>query len=283
MPKGFTFLPAMAIAALLALPTQSIAEPDADTVVARVNGEEITLGHMIVAHATLPQQYQQLPPDVLFDAILTQLIQQTALEQSGSGEEPKHVRLSLENEKRSLMAADAIEGVMAGAASAEDIKAAYDAQYGDGFGGEEFNASHILLETEEAAKEVREEIEKGADFAEVAKEKSTGPSGPSGGELGWFSAGDMVPEFSAAVEAMEAGQVSEPVQTQFGWHIIKLNEKRRAKAPALEEVSEQIATELRKKAVEDRVEELTAKATVDRPEVEGLDPAILRNLDLIRN
>ncbi|MFC4669231.1 peptidylprolyl isomerase [Seohaeicola nanhaiensis] len=283
MPKGFTFLPAMAIAGLLALPTQSIAEPDADTVVARVNGEEITLGHMIVAHATLPQQYQQLPPDVLFDAILNQLIQQTALEQSVTGEEPKHVRLSLENEKRSLMAADAIEGVMAGAASPEEIKAAYDARYGDGFGGEEFNASHILLETEEAAKEVREEIEKGADFAEVAKEKSTGPSGPSGGELGWFSAGDMVPEFSAAVEAMEPGQVSEPVQTQFGWHIIKLNEKRRAKAPALEEVSEEIATELRKKAVEDRVEELTAKATVDRPEVEGLDPTVLRNLDLIRN
>lgn len=283
MPKGFTFLPAMAIAGLLALPTQSIAEPDADTVVARVNGEEITLGHMIVAHATLPQQYQQLPPDVLFDAILNQLIQQTALEQSVTGEEPKHVRLSLENEKRSLMAADAIEGVMAGAASPEEIKAAYDARYGDGFGGEEFNASHILLETEEAAKEVREEIEKGADFAEVAKEKSTGPSGPSGGELGWFSAGDMVPEFSAAVEAMEPGQISEPVQTQFGWHIIKLNEKRRAKAPALEEVSEEIATELRKKAVEDRVEELTAKATVDRPEVEGLDPTVLRNLDLIRN
>lgn len=283
MPKGFTFLPAMAIAGLLALPTQSIAEPDADTVVARVNGEEITLGHMIVAHATLPQQYQQLPPDVLFDAILNQLIQQTALEQSVTGEEPKHVRLSLENEKRSLMAADAIEGVMAGAASPEEIKAAYDARYGDGFGGQEFNASHILLETEEAAKEVREEIEKGADFAEVAKEKSTGPSGPSGGELGWFSAGDMVPEFSAAVEAMEPGQVSEPVQTQFGWHIIKLNEKRRAKAPALEEVSEEIATELRKKAVEDRVEELTAKATVDRPDVEGLDPTVLRNLDLIRN
>ncbi|GHF33642.1 peptidylprolyl isomerase [Seohaeicola zhoushanensis] len=283
MPKGFTFVPAMALAALLALPTPSRAEPGVDTVVARVNGQEITIGHMIVAHATLPQQYQQLPPDVLYDAILNQLIQQSALQQSQTGEEPLHVRLSLENEKRSMMAADAIETVMAGAATEEEIKAAYDARYGDGFGAEEYSAAHILLETEEAAKAVREEIVNGADFAEVAKAKSTGPSGPSGGDLGWFSATDMVPEFSAAVVAMEPGAVSEPVQTKFGWHIIKLNEKRRAEAPALEAVSEEIAMELRKAAVEKKVEELTAAATVERPEVEGLDPTVLRNLDLIRN
>ena len=276
MPRGFPLLSTLALAA-------AGAEPGAETVVARVNGQEITIGHMIVARATLPQQYQQLPPDVLYDAILNQLIQQSALEQSEKGDEPLHVRLSLENEKRSLMAAQAIEKIMAGSASEGEIKAAYEARYADGFGGDEFNASHILVESEEAAKAVRAEVENGGDFAEVAKAKSTGPSGPSGGALGWFKPGDMVPEFSAAVEAMEPGQVSEPVQTQFGWHIIKLNEKRRAEAPALEQVSDEIAQELRRKAVEEAVAALTAKATIDRPEVEGLDPAILGDLSLIGN
>lgn len=283
MPKGFTFLPAMALAAVLALPGALRAEPGADTVVATVNGQEITLGHMIVAYASLPQQYQQMPPDVLYEAILNQLIQQSALEQSNAGGEPLHVRLSMDNQRRSLMAANAIEAIMAGAGSEADVKAAYDARYGDGFGAEEFNAAHILLESEEAAKAVRTEIENGADFADVAKAKSTGPSGPSGGALGWFSAKDMVPEFSAAVQVMEAGQVSEPVQTKFGWHIIKLNEKRRAEAPALEAVAGEIAQELRNQAVEKKVEELTAKATIDRPVIDGLDPAVLRNLNLIRN
>lgn len=283
MPKGFTLVTAAAVAALLSLPTPSSAEPGAETVVARVNGKEITLGHMIVAHASLPQQYQQLPPDVLYEAILNQLIQQSALEQSVSGPEPLHVRLSMENQRRSLMAADAIESVMAGVGSEADVKAEYDARYGDGFGGEEFNAAHILVESEEDAKALLAEIENGADFSETAKARSTGPSGPNGGDLGWFGAKDMVSEFAEAVQALEPGQVSQPVKTKFGWHIIKLNEKRRADAPALEAVAGEIAQELRNKAVENKVEELTAGATIDRPAIEGLDPSILRNLDLIRD
>lgn len=283
MPKGFTFLPAIGLVAALTLPVPAFAEPDADTVVARVNGEEITLGHMIIAHATLPQQYRQLPPDVLYNAILDQLIQQSALQQAHGDAAPKHVELSLENERRSLLAAEEIETVMEDAASEEDIKAAYDAEYGDGFGGEEYNASHILVETEEEAAAIKTELDGGADFAETAKAKSTGPSGPSGGELGWFGTGAMVPEFEAAVLTLEPGQVSGPVQTQFGWHLVKLNDKRQAEAPALEEVQEEIAQNLRQKAVQDRVEELTATAEIERPEIQDLDPTILQNLDIVRN
>ena len=112
MPKGFTFVSALAFAVSLALPVAVSAEPAADTVVARVNGQEITLGNMIVAYATLPQQYQQLPPDVLYNAILNQLVQQTALVQAHGPEEPLHVKLSLENERRSLLAADEIEQII---------------------------------------------------------------------------------------------------------------------------------------------------------------------------
>lgn len=282
MLKGLTALPALALAGLLALPAAA-ETPTAETVVARVNGQEITLGHLIIARTTLPQQYQQLPAEVLYDAILEQLIQQTALQQAHGPEVPRHVELSLENERRQLVAGDEIEKIMAGAASEEDIKAAYDAQYGEGYHEEEYNASHILVETEEEAKAIRAELEAGADFAELAKEKSTGPSGPNGGELGWFSKGMMVPEFEQAVVAMKAGEISQPVQTQFGWHIVKLNETREKTPPTLEEVQDEIASQLRQQAVSDRVKELVDNSEVERPEVEGLEPAMIQDLDLVRN
>lgn len=283
MRKGLTFLSGLALATALTLPLQATAAPHADTIVATVNGEEITIGHMIIARATLPQQYQQLPDDVLFDAILDQLIQQTALKQQLNGEVPKYVELSLENESRSLLAADVIEKVMENAATEEEVRAAYEEQYSDGNGGDEFNASHILVESEEDAEEIRAELEEGADFATTARERSTGPSGPNGGELGWFTKGRMVPEFEEAVIALSAGEISAPVQTQFGWHVIKLNERRKSAAPEFAEIRDQLAAQIREDAVEESVRTLTTEAEIERPEIEDLDPAILKDLDLVRN
>ena len=282
MPKRLAFLPSLVLVAFLALPVAA-EPPNADTVVARVNGVEIKLGHMIVARASLPEQYQQLPADMLYQAILDQLIQQSALSQVGSGDVPLHVQLSLDNERRSLLAAEVIEDVLAGAVTESDVQAAYDARYADGFGGDEYNASHILVETEEEAAMIKVELDAGAGFAAIAKERSTGPSGPNGGELGWFGTGQMVPEFEAAVVALEPGQVSDPVQTQFGWHVIVLNDKRKAEAPAMDEVREEITGELMRAAVESKVAELTAGATIERPEVEDLTPELLLNIDLVRN
>ena len=283
MRKGLTFLPRVALAALLVLPLPAVAAPHANTVVAIVNGEEITIGHMILSRAVLPVQYQQLPADVLYNAILDQLIQQTALKQALHGEVPRYVQLSLENEKRSLLAADVIESVMEMASTEADLLAAYDEAYSEGDGGDEFNASHILLETEEEALSVKTELDAGADFASLAMERSTGPSGPNGGSLGWFSKGRMVPEFEQAVLTLKSGEISAPVQTQFGWHVIVLNERRKSAAPEFEAVREELATKLRNAAVEARVAELTAAATIERPTVEDLDPAILQNVDLVRN
>jgi peptidyl-prolyl cis-trans isomerase C len=283
MRKGLTFLAPLAMVAVLGLPGVLYADPSAETVIARVNGEEITLGHLIVARATLPEQYQQLPSDVLFGAILDQLVQQTALKQSLSTELPAYVELSLENERRSLVAAEVIEGVMMGAAGDAAVQAAYDEKYGDGFGEVEFNASHILVETEEEAADLIIQIDEGADFAELAKEKSTGPSGPSGGSLGWFGGGRMVAEFETAVAALDPGQVSPPVQTQFGWHVIILNERRQAEAPELDAVRAELEGELREKAVAARIKELVDAAEVERPEIEDLDPEILQDIDLVRN
>ena len=281
MLKRFAILPAVAVALTLSQPLHAQDEtPDLSTVVATVDGTEITLGHMLVAKATLPQQYQQLPDEVLFPGILDQLIQQTALEKSYEGDVPKRVELSMENERRSLIAGEAIEKILATAVTDEALQAAYDATYANAEPTKEFNASHILVETEDEAKAIVEELKGGADFAATAREKSTGPSGPGGGSLGWFGAGAMVPEFETAVAAMEAGDISDPVQTQFGWHVIKLNEVRNAEAPALEDVREELEQQVRSEAVTAAVDALVADADVNRDGAEGMDPSVLSTVTL---
>ena len=201
MQKPLTFLAPFVVAASLALPavaqddtaenTDAQTDVTAETVVATVNGTDITIGSMIIARATLPEQYQQLPPEVLFKGILDQLVQQTALSQDFDGEVPKRIEMALENERRQLIAGEVIERAMAQDVTEEELQAAYDEAYADAEPTEEFSASHILVETEEEAQAVKKELDEGADFAELAKEKSTGPSGPAGGTLGWFGPGMM--------------------------------------------------------------------------------------------
>lgn len=283
MRKGLTFLQGLAAVAVFSLTSPARAEQHAGTVVAKVNGEEITVGHMIVARAKLPAQYQTLPDDVLFSALLDQLIQQTALKQQLHGDVPETVRLTIENEERSLLASEVIESIMAAAQTEDAIRDAYDAKYSTGDGGDEFNASHILVETEDEAKEIKKELDDGAEFAALAQESSIGPSGPNGGALGWFGNGRMVPEFEAAVSSMRPGEVSNPVKTQFGWHVIKLNERRKLEAPDYKDVKDEIAQEIAVQAVEDRVNQLTAQARIERPEIVDMDPSILRDMSLLKN
>ena len=161
----------------------------AETVVATVNGTDITLGHLIVLKQRLPEQYQQVPTDVLFEGILNQVVQQTLLTETVEGPS-RLVTLTLENEERTLKAGEAVQAIVDEDVSEDDARAIYDAVEW----GEEYNASHILVETEEEAQALVTELEGGADFAELAREKSTGPSGPNGGELGWFATGQMPAE-----------------------------------------------------------------------------------------
>lgn len=280
MPKGLTFLPTLALAAVMALPLAAETKPDASTVVARVNGDEITLGHVIATVATLPPQYQQVEDDVLYDFIIEQLIQQQLLGQEQDNL-TKLNALALENESRSLRAVQTVNALVGDAVTDDAIQAAYDAQFAEFQGADEYNASHILVESEEEANEIKAQLDDGADFAEMAKEKSTGPSGPNGGELGWFGAGRMVPEFETAVIGLEKDQVSDPVKTQFGWHVIVLNDKRKSEAPALDIVREELAQTLQQEAIQTRIDELTQQAQIERPAPEGLTPDVVRQLDLI--
>ena len=211
MPKGLTFLPSLALAAVMALPLAAETKPDADTVVANVNGDEITLGHVIASVAVLPPNYADIEDDVLYEFIIEQLIQQQLLAQQ-QDDLSRLNQLGLENEARSLQAVQTVNALLGDVATDEAIQAVYDAEFADFQGEDEFEASHILVETEEEANEIKALLDDGADFAELAKEKSTGPSGPNGGALGWFGKGQMVPEFENAVVALEKGQISEPVQ-----------------------------------------------------------------------
>ncbi|MEQ6202889.1 peptidylprolyl isomerase [Sulfitobacter sp. HNIBRBA2951] len=280
MQKPLTFLVPLAIVAALALPAsaQETATADPKTVVATVGETEITIGHMIVAWASLPEQYQNLPDDVLFKGILDQLVQQTALMQQFDGTLPARVDLQIENERRSLVAGEAVNGIMEKPLDEAEVQAAYQADFGSAEQAPEYNASHILVETEEEALALAEELAGGADFAALAREKSTGPSGPNGGQLGWFGDGAMVPEFEAAVKSMDAGAVSAPVKTQFGWHIVKLNETRMQEAPALEEVREQIELQLRQLRAQKVIEEITGLADVDRSAAEGVNPSVIKQI-----
>jgi peptidyl-prolyl cis-trans isomerase C len=277
MTNFSTLLRATGLAVTVAMP---VAAQDADTVMATVNGTEITLGHMIALQERLPQQYKELQDDVLMRGLLDQLIQQTALSQAMEKDTTKALVLGLENETRAFLAGELLAKVGTADISEEEILAAYSSQYTDGEPDQEFNAAHILVETEEEALEIIKMLDEGGDFAELAKEKSTGPSGPGGGSLGWFGKGQMVPAFEEAVIALDDGAVSPPIQTQFGFHVVKRLESRAKTAPALEDVRLDIENAIRAKAIETAIDGITGSAEVVRADV-TVDPATIRKLDLL--
>jgi len=281
MSKPITPILAMGLALGMAFPAFS-AEPDAKTVLATVGKDQITLGHVIMMAQQLPQEYQALADDVLFDAVLDQLVRQAAVAQTVEGKLSTAAELALENEQRSFLAGEALAKLADEAVTDAAIQAAYDAQFAGTEPEREINAAHILVETEDKAKEVKALIDGGADFADMAREHSTGPSGPNGGDLSWFTKGMMVKPFEDAVFALTVGEVSEPVQTNFGWHIIKLNDEREKDAPALDDVRGEIAAQLQEEAVKKALEDITAAADVTRT-TDGIDPALLRNTELLQN
>lgn len=268
-----------AVALTLALPAAA-ADVTADTVVATVNGKAITVGDLLVVKEGLPAQYQQLPGDVLLNGLIEQLVQQTVLAASAEGEMTKREELGLAATNRAFLAGTALERVAAAAVTEEAVKAAYDAQYAKAEPGKEYHARHILVPTEDEAKDVKTAIDGGGDFAQIASEKTQDPSGKAnGGDLGWFGVGMMVPEFETAVVALQPGEVSAPVQSQFGWHVIKLEEVRDATVPPLDEVRGEIETQLQQDAVQAELAKVTEAAKIER--TEGIDPAILQDQTLL--
>lgn len=273
MLKHVTFLAATGIAA--ALSTGALAqEVTADTVVATVGDTEITMGEVIIARTNLPPQYSQFPVEVLFDGLVEQLIQQQLLADA-AGAPSARTNYTLSNERRALMAAEVITSIAETSVTEADVQAAYDERFQDAEEIPEFNAAHLLVETQEEAAAAKARIDDGAAFADVARDVSTGPTGPNGGNLGWFGRGAMVPEFEQAVTALEVGGITEPFETQFGWHVATLLDKRVQPRPTLDDLRPQIAADLQEQAVTARLEELAASANVTKPEPGEFDPSLI--------
>lgn len=249
---------------------------DAGTVLATVNGVDITLGHVVALRGQLPDRYQALPDEVLYNGILEQLIQQTVLQQSLQGKLDLRMQLAMENEQRAFVANEAMTRLSEQPVDEADVQKLYDERYANAAPETEYNASHILVETEDEAKDLVAQLAGGADFAELAKQKSKGPSGPNGGQLGWFSKGMMVKPFEDAVVALEKGQVSAPVHTQFGWHVIKLNDTREKAKPTLDDVRADLTAEIQRSRVEAAIQALTDAADIQRSEIK-VDPAVIRD------
>ncbi|WP_050527968.1 peptidylprolyl isomerase [Pseudorhodobacter aquimaris] len=261
-------------------PAAVVPEGGANAVVASVNGTNITLGHMIVLRENLPQQLLALPDETLFQGILEQLIQQAALAQSMTDKITLRDTLAMENDQRGYLSGTALQTVAGSAVTESAIQKAYDAKFENDAGTKEYHAAHILVKTEDEAKAIKTQIDGGANFGDMAKEHSSDGAAANGGDLGWFSEGMMVAPFQDAVFAMEVNSVSDPVETQFGWHLIELKETRIKAAPPLDEMREELAAEIEQAAVTAHIKSIMDAATVESFG-DGLDPALLRNDTLL--
>ena len=196
MTKLSGFCAALALCAAFGLPSMAqTTAPSADTVLATVNGVNITLGDVIVTRMGLPAQYQSLPDDQLFTGIVDQLVQQEALAQSLGDAVSKKSTIAIQGLKRSYLSNEALLAGIKDAVSDAEIQKAYEAKYKDMAPSLEYHASHILVDSEDKAKALLADIDGGQAFADVAKANSTDGSAEGGGDLGWFGLGAMVKPF----------------------------------------------------------------------------------------
>jgi len=240
---------------------------EADAAV-RVNGEYIskaaleTLKKDITARSR--GQQQDIPQDKLIDELIKRelLIQDAKKKKLDQSAE---VAAQLVEMKKALLTQVAVQDYMKShPVSDADLKAEYDKQIGNKGGGTEFKARHILLKTEDEAKAVIAELDKGGDFAELAKTKSTGPSKTQGGDLGWFAAKQMVAPFSEAVAALENGAYTKTaVKTQFGWHVIIREDSRQQTPPPFEAVKTQLEPIVKRQKLTTYLDGLKSKAKID--------------------
>src|SRR4051794_4394726 len=254
----------LAMALLAGLPVRA---EEANPVLAKVNGSEIPASDVALAEEELGPSLAQMDPatkkeNVLSFLIDMKIVSKEAEDKKIADRDDFKTRLAFARNRLLMDNLLASEGKAA--TTDENMKKVYEEAAKQISGEQEVHARHILVETEDQAKKVAEDLKKGADFAELAKKESKDPGASDGGDLGFFTRDQMVPEFSAVAFALEPGKISDPVKTQFGWHVIKVEEKRTRKAPDFEQVKPQIEAYVVRKAQADYVSKLRAAAKVER-------------------
>jgi peptidyl-prolyl cis-trans isomerase C len=241
-----------------------------DTVVATVAGEPITEADLSFAAEDLTQELQQMPPEqrkpFLVRVLIDMKVMAHAGREAGMADTPLFQQRLKYLEDRSLRRAFFADTI-GNAVTEEAVRADYDKFVADFVPQDEIRASHILVSTEDEAKAIKADLDGGADFAAIAKEKSIDPGAANGGDLGFFGKGMMVAPFETAAFALtDVGQISDPVQSQFGWHIIKLEEKRQSTPPTFEQVAGQLQQQLMMNTFDDVVARLMDGVTIDIPD-----------------
>ena len=251
------------------LSAQSIKNKAGNAIVlATVNGEEITQGDIDLFYQELPDQMKQIPIEQVQNQILDRLIdQQLILGEAKKARLDKRpdIERKLAYEKTKILNESYLEIVLEKEVTPERIREVYDRAIALEKKREEVKARHILVKTEAEALDIINALKRGGDFISLAKERSTGPSGKNGGDLGFFTADQMVRPFSKAAYALRKGETSDkPVQTQFGWHVIKVEDRRLAGARPFEELEPQIREQLVTKAYEKIIQQFRKTAKIEK-------------------
>ena len=247
-------------------------------IVANVNNEDISLETIIHAMNELPSEIQSQPFMSYYEDLLERVIDIKLFAQEGKkmklDEEPS-VRAAIDFVIEKVLMQAFLSKYVQENIKEENIKASYNNFIADETSREEIKASHILMDTESEAIDVINMLNDGDDFAELAKNKSTGPSGPSGGDLGWFKRGQMVPPFEKAAFSLNKNEITQrPVQTQFGWHVIKIFDKRIPEAPSYESMKSKLIQDLERKIVSKKIQNLRNDALIEKLSSSELEPLL---------
>ena len=247
-------------------------------IVANVNNEDISLETMIHAMNELPPEIQSQPFMSYYEDLLERVIDIKLFAQEGKkmklDEEPS-VRAAIDFVIEKVLMQAFLSKYAQENIKEENLKASYNNFIADETSREEIKASHILMDTESEAIDVINMLNDGDDFAQLAKNKSTGPSGPSGGDLGWFKRGQMVPPFEKAAFSLNKNEITQrPVQTQFGWHVIKIFDKRIPEAPSYENMKSKLMQDLERKIVSKKIQDLRNNALIEKLSSSELEPLL---------
>jgi peptidyl-prolyl cis-trans isomerase C len=256
--------PAWAQAAKPAKPAAAANDP----VVARVNGTELHRSDAVELMRSLPPQLQKQPPDKLYPMVLDQMVGTLLVSQAGRKsklQDDPIVKKRLALAQDQIIADAYVQRLLAKSVTDDKLHARYDKIVNETPEREEVKARHILLPTEEEAKAVIVQLKGGADFAKLAGEKTTDPAGKaSGGDLGYFTKDEMVPEFADAAFKLKNGEYTEtPVKSQFGWHVIKVEDRRTAKPPSFDQMKPRLANDVSREIVSEKIKELKVAAKID--------------------